>query len=648
MNEGVVKYQIRSGPDLQCLEEIGLDRLYPGRPRIAVAMASCGRAAGSESIFRAIGNELERRGMDALLVPAGCPGLCSREPLVTVLAPGTARIYYSGLTPDDAGSLVSALAGGEVYLKRALGAEVEDHMVINDRRVILGPLPQGLELMAHLDFYRPQVRLATRNCGCIDPFSIEEYIGRGGYRALAEALDKDRAEIIGEINNSGLRGRGGAGFPTGVKWEVTAGAGAGEKYIICNGDEGDPGAYMDRSILEGDPHSVLEGMIIGAYCLGASHGIIYVRAEYPLAVKTMRQAISQAREQGLLGDNIMNSGISFDVEVVRGAGAFVCGEETALIASIEGWPGEPRPRPPYPAREGLWGKPTCINNVETLANIPVIVGRGSRWFEGFGTGGSRGTKVFALVGKVKNSGLIEVPMGTTVGEIVLSAGGGPEGGKSLKAVQTGGPSGGCIPASMVDLPVDYESLTGAGTIMGSGGMVVMDEGVCMVDMARYFMSFVAGESCGKCTPCREGTAEILNILNLITLGQGRPEDLDTLAQLSRLVRDASLCGLGQTATNPVLSTLRYFRDEYEAHVKYKYCPAGVCRNLAIYRVDPDLCTGCGLCAEECPVGAIRGLDDQPRAIDRESCTRCGACREMCPQGAVFFTGRGISGDQDDH
>ncbi|MCL6610330.1 MAG: 4Fe-4S binding protein [Peptococcaceae bacterium] len=606
-------------------------------------MASCGRAAGSGRIYESIGDELERRGLDASLVPAGCPGLCSREPLVTVLEPGKARIYYSGVQPADAGPLVSALAGGEVYQKRALGAEVEDRLVVTGRQIDLGPPPGNLGLLADLDFYRPQVRLATRNCGCINPFSIHEYAARGGYRALAEALAGDPSGIIAEIKKSGLRGRGGAGFPTGLKWEITAGSGHDEKYIICNGDEGDPGAYMDRSILEGDPHSVLEGMIIGAYCMGARHGIIYVRAEYPLAIKTVGHAIAQARELGLLGENILNSGLSFDVEVVMGAGAFVCGEETALIASIEGHPGEPRPRPPYPARQGLWGKPTCINNVETLANIPLIAGRGGDWYAGLGTAGSRGTKVFALVGKVKNSGLVEVPMGTTIGDIVLGAGGGPDGGRKLKAVQTGGPSGGCIPASLVDLPVDYESLTGAGTIMGSGGMVVMDESVCMVDMARYFMTFAAGESCGKCTPCREGTAEILDILDRITQGGGRPEDLDTLDELSRVVKDASLCGLGQTATNPVLSTLRYFRSEYEAHIKDKHCPAGVCRNLTVYRINPELCIGCGLCAEECPGGAILGRDDQPRVISQESCTRCGACYRICPQEAIFFTGRGMPG-----
>ncbi len=633
---------------LQHLENLGLGRLYPRRPRISVAMASCGRAAGSEKIYRALGDELESRGIDAFLAPTGCPGLCSREPMVSVLAPGKARVHYSGLGPEDAGPLLSALAAGEVYLKNALGAETEDHLVISGRRISLGPLPEGLGPMAGLDFYRPQVRLATRNCGCIDPFSVHEYIGRGGYRALREALSREPAEIIREIKKSGLRGRGGAGFPTGVKWETAAGAGNGEKYIICNGDEGDPGAYMDRSILESDPHSVLEGMIIGAHCLGARHGIVYVRAEYPLAVKTISHAIAQARELGLLGKDIMSSGLGFDVEVVRGAGAFVCGEETALIASIEGRPGEPRPRPPYPTREGLWGRPTCINNVETLANIPLIVHRGGEWYGSFGTAGSRGTKVFALVGKVKNSGLVEIPMGATIGDIVLSAGGGPDRGKRLKAVQTGGPSGGCIPASMTGIPVDYESLAGSGAIMGSGGMVVMDERVCMVDMVRYFMSFVAGESCGKCAPCRDGTAEILNILDGITLGRGRPEDLDTLAGLSRLVKGSSLCGLGQTATNPVLSTLRYFRNEYEAHVKDKFCPAGVCRQLVIYRVDPDLCAGCGLCAGDCPGGAILGGEGRTRAIEPDSCTRCGACYEICPQGAIYFTGRGISDAMDDH
>jgi len=641
MIEVRTKHRVNSGEDLQVLEEIGLALLYPDRPRISVAMASCGRAAGSQSIYSAIRYELDHQGLDASLVSTGCPGFCSQEPLVSLLAPGKARIYYSCLEPEEAGQLVSSLASGDLYWQRILGAEIEDQMVIKNKKLVLGPRPGGLKLISELDFYRPQVKLATRNCGYIDPFNIYEYIGRGGYRALAAALDKEPAGLIGEIKQSGLRGRGGAGFPTGVKWEA-AGAGKSEKYIICNGDEGDPGAYMDRSILEGDPHSVLEGMLIGAHCLGAAGGIIYVRAEYPLAVKTVRHAIAQAEELGLLGDNIMNSGLCFSLEVVTGAGAFVCGEETALIASIEGRPGEPRPRPPYPAREGLWGKPTCINNVETLANIPLIAGRGGGWFAGLGAGSSRGTKVFALVGNVRNSGLVEVPMGVTLGDIVLGAGCGPDRGRGLKAVQTGGPSGGCVPASMLDLPVDYESLTEAGAIMGSGGMVVMDEGVCMVDMARYFMSFVAGESCGKCVPCREGTTEILSILDRITLGGGRMEDLDTLAELSRLVKDASLCGLGQTATNPVLSTLRYFAHEYEAHIKDKICPAGVCRGLVSYRIDPGLCTGCGLCAGECPAGAIQGCDDEPRAISQETCAHCGACHEICPQQAIFFTGRGNS------
>ncbi|MFZ5634050.1 MAG: NADH-ubiquinone oxidoreductase-F iron-sulfur binding region domain-containing protein [Bacillota bacterium] len=606
-------------------------------------MATCGRVSGSGKIYRAIRNELERHNLDASLVSTGCPGFCGKEPLVTLLTPGKARIYYGAVKPADAVEMVSVLAGGDVYLRGVLGAETEDELVINSRRVGLGPPPGGTGPLRGLAFYRPQVKLATRNCGYIDPFSIHEYIGRGGYRALARVLTMEAAAVIGEIKKSGMRGRGGAGFPTGMKWEITAGAGKGEKYIICNGDEGDPGAYMDRSILEGDPHSVLEGMLIGAYAMGAAHGVIYVRAEYPLAVETIAHAVAEARELGLLGKNILNSGLSFDVEVVRGAGAFVCGEETALIASIEGRPGEPRPRPPYPAREGLWGKPTCINNVETWANIPLITGRGGEWYAGFGTGNSKGTKVFALVGNVKNSGLVEVPMGATIGEIVLGAGGGTDRGAKLKAVQTGGPSGGCIPASMIDLAVDYESLAGAGTIMGSGGMVVMDERVCMVEVARYFMSFVAGESCGKCTPCREGTAEILHILDRITLGRGRPADLDRLRQLSRLVKDASLCGLGQTATNPVLSTLRYFGSEYEAHVVDKFCPAGVCRNLVSYRINPELCTGCGLCAGECPNGAIRGRDGDPPEISLEICVHCGACYEICPQQAVYVMGRGDTG-----
>lgn len=636
-------FVINSSEVLGVMEKKGLSRLYPECPRIAVATATCGRAAGAGDVYNALRDRLDRLKLGVSLVTTGCPGLCKKEPLVTLLVPGQARIYYGNMTVDLAGEMLAALAEEKVFLQRALGTEIEDTLLISDYQVNLGSAPAGFGKISELGFFRPQVKLATRNCGYINPLDIYEYIGRGGYRALAKALSVPPGNVIEEVKRSGLRGRGGAGFPTGIKWEIAASAGSGEKYIICNGDEGDPGAYMDRSILEGDPHSVLEGIIIGAYGMNATRGIVYVRAEYPLAVATIEHAIKEARELGLLGQNIMGSGLIFDVEVVKGAGAFVCGEETALIASVEGHAGEPRPRPPFPAQKGLWGEPTCINNVETLANIPLIIKRGGDWYSGFGVGSSKGTKVFSLVGNVKNSGLVEVPMGTSIAEIVLGAGGGLSRGRKLKAVQTGGPSGGCIPASMMDLPVTYESLAEAGTIMGSGGMVAMDERVCMVDLARYYMSFVMEESCGKCIPCRDGTAAILDILTRITTGKGQAEDLGRLAELSGLVKDASFCGLGQTATNPVLSTLKHFRTEYETHVFDQFCPAGVCRSLISFQINPDLCAGCGLCADECSYHAIRGQVDEPRTIDQDCCVQCGACFDLCPHNAIHPVKRRMPG-----
>jgi NADH:ubiquinone oxidoreductase subunit F (NADH-binding) len=491
--------------------------------------------------------------------------------------------------------------------------------------------------LASLGFFRSQELLALRNRGRLNPEEIDEYIALGGYAALPKALfDMEPSEIVEEVKTSGLRGRGGAGFPTGIKWELARNAGSesGRKYIVCNADEGDPGAFMDRSLLEADPHAVLEGMAIGARAIGAAEGYVYVREEYPHAVRMVTRAIEQAEEYGLLGDDILGSGFSFKVSVVRGAGAFVCGEETALMASIEGREGRPRPRPPYPAQSGLWGCPTNINNVETWANVPKIIERGGKWYAGIGTAESKGTKIFSLVGKVANTGLIEVPMGMTLREIVFDIGGGVPGGRKFKAVQSGGPSGGCIPESLIDLPVDYEELAKAGAIMGSGGLIVMDEDTCMVDVARYFVSFLEEESCGKCAPCREGIKRMREILTDIVEARGTPGDIERLEELAYAIKEASLCGLGKTAPNPVLTTIRYFRDEYESHVVHKRCPAKVCKAMIIYRVVPEKCTGCQRCVHECPVNAISGPRSQPHNVDESKCIKCGACYEVCKFDAI--------------
>ncbi len=575
----------------------------------------------------ALEKEIKKQGLEneVLVVTTGCNGFCERGPLL-VVQPG--NIFYQQLTVKDVPHLVE-----EHFLK---GRPVAKLMYTPPEEK--EPVP----VLSDIDFFKKQVLIALRNRGLIDPEKIEDYIARDGYKAMAKALTEMIPEkIIMEMTFSGLRGRGGAGFPTGLKWQLVRSAesaNGGGKYIICNGDEGDPGAFMDRSILEADPHSVLEGMVIGAKAIGASEGIIYVRNEYPLAVKRINRAIEQAREYGLLGKDILGTGFDFDVRVHRGAGAFVCGEETALISSIEGRLGEPRPRPPYPAQSGLFGKPTCINNVETWANVPMIIDRGAKWYSRIGTETSKGTKVFSLVGKINNTGLVEVPMGISLREIIYDIGGGIPGGKKFKAVQTGGPSGGCIPKEKIDLPIDYESLCQAGSMMGSGGMVVMDEDTCMVDVARYFLSFTQDESCGKCSPCREGTKAMLSILTRITEGKGTEDDLALLEDLAHSVKDTALCGLGKTAPNPVLTTLQYFRDEYEAHIKDKRCPAHVCRQLNVYTINAESCVkkghGCDVCRRNCASDAIAGEKGAAHKIDQRKCIKCGVCYDVCNFGAV--------------
>ena len=577
-------------------------------------------SSGSAELIKRFEEQIAKNGLDreVKVVRTGCFGLCEAGPVVIVYPEGT---FYSRIRPEDVDEIVSEhLLKGRVvqHLVYKEKADEEQHVTLDN-----------------IDFYRPQMRLALRNCGVIDPENIDEYIAFDGYAALGKVLTEMTPEqVIQTMLDSGLRGRGGAGFPTGLKWKFAAGNKADQKYVCCNADEGDPGAFMDRSILEGDPHVVIEAMAIAAYAIGASQGYIYVRAEYPIAVHRLQVAISQAREYGLLGDDIFGTGFHFDLDVKLGAGAFVCGEETALMTSIEGKRGEPRPRPPFPAVKGLFGKPTILNNVETYANVPQIILKGAEWFSSMGTEKSKGTKVFALGGKIKNTGLVEIPMGTTLRTIVEEIGGGIPGGKKFKAAQTGGPSGGCIPASLIDTPIDYDNLIAIGSMMGSGGLIVMDEDTCMVDIAKFFLEFTVDESCGKCTPCRVGTKRLLELLNKITDGTGTMEDLEKIDELAQFIKANSLCGLGQTAPNPVLSTLRYFRDEYVEHIVNKRCPAGVCKALLNYKIDPVKCKGCTLCARSCPAGAIVGTVRQPHTIDVSKCVKCGTCMEKCKFGAI--------------
>ncbi len=595
--------------------------------RAIIGLGTCGIAAGGEKIWSAVQDEAKQLGLVFEMKATGCIGMCFAEPIMEVLVPGQPRIIYGNLTPEQAGEIVRRHIGeGEIC---------RDYVIAQDPRGI-EPVPSITELN-RTPFYAKQVKTVLGRCGIIDPDQIEHYIAQEGYAALEKVLSgMSPADVISEIKASGLRGRGGGGFPTGRKWEAAYQSPGDKKYVICNADEGDPGAFMDRSVLEGDPHAVLEGMAICAYAIGADEGYIYVRAEYPLAIRRLKKAIIEAEACGILGKNILDSGFDFTIHIAAGAGAFVCGEETALMQSIEGKRGMPRVRPPYPAQSGLWGKPTNINNVETYANIAPIIRKGAAWFAGMGTENSKGSKVFALTGRVNRTGLVEVPVGISLRDIVYDIAGGVQGGKKFKAVQIGGPSGGCIPESLLDTPVDYDSLVSLGAMMGSGGMVVMDENTCMVDVARYFLNFTQEESCGKCTPCREGTKHMLEILERICAGNGKARDIEDLERLAKIIKSTALCGLGQSAPNPVLAALTYFREEYEAHIFDKHCPAGVCKNLLVYKIDSEKCKGCTLCQNACPVDAISGERKKQHVIDEKKCIRCGGCIAKCRHEAIYL------------
>lgn len=594
------------------------------RTTILIGAGTCGRAAGAMEVFSSFQKELNDRSLaaDSQLVEVGCLGLCYAEPLVEIKDTHGGRILYKDIHPEAVPELVeSHIENGEPVISRALA-------------VMEGQSLDGIPLFGDLPMIKSQFRIALNNSGHIDPTNINHYIARGGYSSLARALAMNPEDVIDMVEKSLLRGRGGAGFPTGLKWRLSRDAPGEIHYVICNGDEGDPGAFMDRSLMEGDPHAIIEGMLIGARAMGAQEGALYVRGEYPLAINHLNNAISQAKDAGLLGKGVMGRNFSFDLRLVCNAGAFVSGEETALIHSIEGSVAEPRPRPPFPSESGLNGHPTCINNVETWANVPAIIRKGPDWFKNIGVEKNGGTKLFSLAGRIKNTGLVEIPMGTSIRDVVFDIGGGIIDDSQIKAVQTGGPSGGCIPEPMLDLPLTYEGLSEAGAIMGSGGMIVMDNEACMVDIARYFLEFTTKESCGKCTPCREGTVNMLEIMEQICTGEATEKDLVLLERLAEGVANASLCALGQTAPNPVKSTLKYFREEYLAHIRDKRCPAGVCKSLISFRIDPDICTGCMVCQRNCPVEAITGEKKQAHAIDQKKCIKCRACYDGCKFDAV--------------
>jgi len=611
--------RLSSIEELQGLQRAIVEARDPQRLRVRICMTGC-RAFGAVEVRDAFRKSIGENGLAEKvdILETGCHGFCARAPVAAIDPYG---FFYQQISPKDVPHIVQA--------SLIEGKPVEK---------ILYKHPQTgkpVALEKDVPFYREQLKIVLRNCGQIDPTRVEDYIVRDGYLAIAKVLSSmSPEEVVEEVIRSGLRGRGGAGFPTGNKWKFARNAPGDVKYIVCNADEGDPGAFMDRAVLEGDPHTVLEGMLIAAYAIGARNGYIYVRAEYPIAVSHIKKAVADAKAMGLLGEKILGTHFNFDVKIKEGAGAFVCGEETALIASIEGRRGMPRTRPPFPAVAGLWKKPTNINNVETFANIPPIMHKGADWYTSLGTEKSKGTKIFALAGKINNTGLVEVPMGITLEKIIFDIGGGIPGGKKFKAAQTGGPSGGCIPSSLLNLPIDYDSLTKAGAIMGSGGLIITDENTCMVDLAKFFLTFTQSESCGRCVPCRLGTKRMLEILQRITEGTGELSDLETLKEVAPMIKDASLCGLGQTAPNPVLTTLNYFLDEYKAHIEEKRCPAGVCKALIHYQIDSETCTGCGVCRRDCPQKAITGKAKEPHALDQSLCIKCGICYNECKFDAV--------------